>query len=240
MNDSVLANQALQLENKVIETVGKTVEALIEMFTQECTNVKDKEVLGTFQKYISGGGKLRACPINSDRMDEFASAAQGIGLTYFVIPEKTNPSVKLVVYMEKEGAVMNEIIEKMTIEGRPLVEDMQVSLDKLIANLGNSGLDETGIIKDTNELAMFKVSANKNKLPFAIRMNEKGQFVALTASRDAEKLRAIDGYLGMSTRHYTEAKDIKNYINDAAAKDSAEREKEQTPTPRLKKRGREK
>lgn len=239
MEASQLANQALQIENKVIETTGKIIENLIDFLTQECDDVKDKAVLGTFQKHIATGRKLMACPINDERLDEFAKTAQEIGLTYFVIPEKTNPAVKTVVYMDREEIVMKEIIERMTLNGKPLVDDMQVTLEALIANLGDSGLDETGILKNAEELAMFKVSANKNRLPFAVRMNERGEYLALTATRDAEKLRAIDGFLGMTTRHFTEQKDIKSFVTKQnEEKTEQQPQKENTSGFRFKKKGR--
>lgn len=223
MDNRNLANQAIQIESKAIEAFGKGVEALLELLKQECSSERDKAVLGSFQNHKLAGGDLYRCPINADRMDEFEKTAQSMGLTYTTIREKRNPDVISVIYMDKEDCILSKVVDELTKDGRALIDDMEIPFNKLVDEyLGDSSLDKTFGFKTKEDVAMFKTSANANKLTYSLIKDDEGEFAIMTASRDFEKLRKVDGWLGLQTTHMRDERSMKEIIAEATKEREAE------------------
>lgn len=202
MTDRDLASQAVRLETKALETAGTVIKTLIEALIDKCKNPEDRAVLEDFKEHVSAGGQLFACPINEDRLNEFKAQAEKHGLAYTSFQEKGRKEVRVVMFKDKDSGVMQKVIDEMTKDGRPLIDSMEMSATKLIEELGNSGLDVTKGFKSDKDLAIFRLSAAKNKVPFAFSMDEQKNVIVLTSSKDFENLKKVDGFIGLTTSHY--------------------------------------
>lgn len=202
MTDRDLASQAVRLETKALETASTIIKALLDALSDKSKNPKDKAVLDEFKDHVNKGKQLLACPINENRLADFIKEAEKVGLTYTSFQERGRQEIRIIMFKDSDNAVMQKVIDEMTKDGSVLVDDMEMTAEKLINGLGNSGLDITTGLKSKDEMTVFKVSANKNKLPFAFSMDGENNIIALTASRDFEKLKHIDGFAGLTTSHY--------------------------------------
>ena len=202
MTDRDLASQAIRLETKALETASTIIKALLDALSDKSKNPKDKAVLDEFKDHVNSGKQLLSCPINENRLADFIKEAEKAGLTYTSFQERGRQEIRIIMFKDTDNAVMQRVIDEMTKDGSALVDDMEMTAEKLIDGLGNSGLDITTGLKSKDEMTVFKVSANKNKLPFAFSMESENNVIALTASRDFEKLKHVDGFAGLTTSHY--------------------------------------
>lgn len=210
MNDNTLMNHAMNIEKQVLDTTGKLMEVILNILSEYCKTEDEKNVFDSFKSYVRGGGEIMACPVGKDRLEGFKAVAEEIGLTYISVPEKGDDSVGLVLFRAKDSGVMDKVIERV---GENLVKDMRLDADKFLDGLDNDGIDETGVILK-KDLGRWSVCANKLQMPYSLRMSSNGDFIALTAHRDWQKLQRMDGFFGMQTEHYNESNHINEKIDE--------------------------
>jgi len=219
MTDRMLATQAIQLETKAIDASRVILSSLISILEDANKKTSERDVLKSFDRYLAEGGKLWCCPMSKDRIDEFQTEAQKLGLTYAAYEENDNSDVWTVIYKASEKATMNKVLEELTKNGVGLIEDMRMEVNDLIDNLGENQLDETSNVSDT-ELQMFMVEANKYKIPYALRMSEDGKTIIMTSSENREKLDSVKvGFpeSEMKTNCVTDLQSLTKIIEEAKA-----------------------
>lgn len=200
LDDRTLATMGNGMVNKALEVSNGLLIALIDALSDVCKDAQGKGVLGDFRKHVSNGHTLNCNLLDAKRVDEFEKVAQNMNLEYLIIPLKGKPEVSTVVYKDSDVTTMNLVVQEMTKEGVPLVEDMEMDIETFCNYVGRGGLDESIGIGDMDSLIYFRAQANQIKLPFAVK-EEQGRYVILTATKDFEILQRVPGYTGMITTH---------------------------------------
>jgi hypothetical protein len=109
-------------------------------------------------------------------------------------------------------------------------DGQKVSVEGLINSLGEYSLDETIGFQDEKELGVFMTSADASKVPYATRMNDNGEMVFMTSSKDFERVRCFDGWFGMQTYHESEKRNLNEILKEIEKERAEDKENEMVRT----------
>lgn len=206
MNDAALANQALTIQNTILNGVYRNLEAILGALADRAKSVEDKVVYEELAENIRNGHKNLTIPIEEGMVDTFTKKAKQAGFSFAVLPVTGNKSMYSVVFMDKDFAKMNTVLTELSKQGIQLTKDTNIDMAEFISDLGDDEYEQSEPLKGTKELGEFDIVARAKGLKYTVKMNDAGEYVVTTYKRD----RAVMGEIMKSLGKDGDVKDVEN------------------------------